>query len=76
MSIRKMRTPSELAADRGSRAVLGDNSMTSSIANSEHLHQYLFPEILAEAPAVSDSGEIHRRKSEQNASEWTIGEMT
>jgi signal transduction histidine kinase len=33
-------------------------------------------EILAEAPAVSDSDEIHRRKSEQNASEWTIGEMT
>jgi len=70
-----MRTPSELAADRGSRAVLGDNSMTSSIANSEHLHQYLFPEILAEAPAVSEPGEIHPGKIEQNATDLIIAEI-
>ena len=55
--------------------MLGDNSMTSSIANSEHLHQYLFPEILAEAPAVSEPGEIHPGKIEQNATDLIIAEI-
>ena len=55
--------------------MLGDNSMTSSIANSEHLHQYLFPEILAEAPAVSPSAEIHPREIEQNATDLIIAEI-
>ena len=38
----EMRTPGELAADRGIRAVLGDKLDVELY--SEHLHQYLFPD--------------------------------